>query len=1342
MKKRILSYILALAIGIGLMPVMTIPAFATSTISIDSKDIYANGNAIILKAGTLANYTNIYIDNNRDGILDDGEVLINLNETGLFNGKLAGNTTQGFDLSSYFIYGGSRYAETGDTKITMLSGTVDMIHGGGNKDANVVGNTDITLSGGKIRLVRGGGLNSSVSGSTNVLINGANITQIIYGGGFGSNTTVGTTNITIKENSQINADVYGGGQDGNTVLTSTNVIVDGGDLNSGRIFGGGSRSNVGTTTSSAICNVTINGNIDMGNRSISGASSDSTSVVYGSTNVVINNGILEYVAGGGYNSRVTENTAVTVNGGRVTELYGGDFRNGTVDGNASIYINSGSVSFLYLGADPFYNGNVTGNANATIAGGNIYSRFRIGKVTGTSSAKITGGNILPEVDSAITYVTNGSVPVYKTAITIGSVGDKTITSLGITNEGSSYTYGLSGVYTSSSKLYAFLPEGAITTEAVVEDRIYQNDTGIVTDKSGTASGTLILPVSFTNLTANGESNTTTTTQLTLTFDTDPTPLAVGNITVTGAKKDTLSGTGTTRTLSISNITVADGDNVTVDISNPAGLNITPTSKTVAVYKQYAPTLTDITLTPAYVAYADKALAGTKVADLAASGTPTTGITYSLDGSGTHDGLFQISGTQLQIKSGTTLAAQSYTVKVKVTEEAQPLNTYTKLITFTANVEQAYAISTTTNAVTKNGITATATVGASQYTAGATATVTITLSGTAAAAGTHTVGLTSSEDAGTITAPTTVTKTVAAGETPTDTFAFTFTMPAKEVDDLVVTHDFVPVQTYSMTASALTTFASQIVGYATAPLMQTVTITNTGNQVITLLEPATTNPTSNYNIGTLSTTTLTVGGSATFTVQPKTSLAVGTYTETINIVGSNSAATSVSAQFSVTSANNSDSGSYTPPSQTPTPTTDDKVEVIFGKDTEKAGTINVEEKNNVKTTTITLDDAAVKANLDKLDKADINGIDNKVIISVNNNSDVVAGELNGQTVKNMEGKSAILEIRMENAIYTLPASEINIDKVLNQMGKEVGLKDIKVSVSIAEASSETGTIVADSEEKNSYSVVVKPVEFEITCTSGNKTVNVSKFNSYVERTIAIPDGIDTSKITTGVVVNSDGTFSHVPTSIVVIDGKYFAKINSLTNSTYTVIYNPISFKDVEKHWSKDYVNDIGSRLIDSGVGSGNFAPNKAITRAEFASMIVKALGLKGTDFSGKFSDVTESDPNYSAIYTAYEYGILEGYPDGKFGPQDLITRQQAMTMILKAMTIAGMDGSIPDSEISSQLNLFRDSGDISSYAKQGAAICIKYGIFEGNKGKLNPTSNLTRAESATIILKLLKKSSLI
>ena len=94
-------------------------------------------------------------------------------------------------------------------------------------------------------------------------------------------------------------------------------------------------------------------------------------------------------------------------------------------------------------------------------------------------------------------------------------------------------------------------------------------------------------VAWTAISANGTANVTTTTAITLTFDKNPTALAASNITVTGATKGALTGTGTTRTLAISAITVAEGATITVAISNPSGFTISPSSKTVVIHKQAA-----------------------------------------------------------------------------------------------------------------------------------------------------------------------------------------------------------------------------------------------------------------------------------------------------------------------------------------------------------------------------------------------------------------------------------------------------------------------------------------------------------------------------------------------------------------------------------------------------------------------------------------------------------------------------------------------------------------------------------------------------------------------------------
>ncbi len=107
----------------------------------------------------------------------------------------------------------------------------------------------------------------------------------------------------------------------------------------------------------------------------------------------------------------------------------------------------------------------------------------------------------------------------------------------------------------------------------------------IVDRGQFNPGETLTPIAWQSLSANGESETTTTTALTLEFDADPTTLTAEYITVTGATKGTLSGTGLERILTVSNITVGDSKNISVALTNPPGLNILPKTRSVTVYVQ-------------------------------------------------------------------------------------------------------------------------------------------------------------------------------------------------------------------------------------------------------------------------------------------------------------------------------------------------------------------------------------------------------------------------------------------------------------------------------------------------------------------------------------------------------------------------------------------------------------------------------------------------------------------------------------------------------------------------------------------------------------------------------------
>ena len=388
--------------------------------------------------------------------------------------------------------------------------------------------------------------------------------------------------------------------------------------------------------------------------------------------------------------------------------------------------------------------------------------------------------------------------------------------------------------------------------------------------------------------------------------------------------------------------------------------------------------------------------------------------------------------------------------------------------------------------------------------------------------------------------------------------------------------------------------------------------------------------------------------------------------------------------------------------------------------------------------------AVTVDTKKLDEIlDSAGDGTTVMITVSGSPNAASGVLTGQMVKNMENKAATLIFETGNAAYTLPASEINIDVIAKEFGEDVDLSEIEVEVTIAQPADATVQIAKNAAENGGFSIVVPAVDFSVTCTHDGKTVEVKNFNAFVERTIAVPNAVDHTKITTAVVVNADGTVHHVPTKIIEIDGMYYAVINSLTNSVYTLINNSVEFADTAGHWANDTINNMASRKIISGYTDGTFDPNGNITRAEYATIVVRALGLKESVFENSFSDVTQSDWYCGYVQTASAYGIITGYGDGRFAPNDKITREQAMVIIARAMEITRLDAQLSSGDIITLRGNYTNAAKVSAYVRQSAAICIETGIISGKENEtLAPKDNITRAETAIIVQRLLQKSKLI
>ncbi|OBR65899.1 hypothetical protein A7K91_18165, partial [Paenibacillus oryzae] len=412
-------------------------------------------------------------------------------------------------------------------------------------------------------------------------------------------------------------------------------------------------------------------------------------------------------------------------------------------------------------------------------------------------------------------------------------------------------------------------------------------------------------------------------------------------------------------------------------------------------------------------------------------------------------------------------------------------------------------------------------------------------------------------------------------------------------------------------------------------------------------------------------------------------------------------------------------------------------VIVNGQIENAGKSKTTEINGLTTTTVIVDPQKLQAKLDSQGDGAI------VTVPVSSSSSIIKGELNGQSIQNMDNRSATLVLRTDHASYRIPAREINIGQLAEKLSPGTKLSDISVNIIIAEPSDETNQVVQNSAIRGNFTVIVPSVDFKLIVSHKDKSIEITNFSMYVERKIALPDNVDPNKITTGIVVDPNGVTRHVPTKVIVEDGTHYAVINSLTNSTYSVVWHPLIFADMENHWAKDAVNDMGSRIIVNGVDSSTFSPNKDITRAEFAAMVVRGLGLRLGEGTLPFNDVNEQNWYSSAVQTAASYNLIAGFEDGTFRPNATISREQAMIIIARAMKLTGLAATTGMPDADELLSSFTDSAAASSWSKEGIALAVKAGVVGGRSdGRLDAKANITRAEVAAIIQRLLKKSDLI
>lgn len=371
------------------------------------------------------------------------------------------------------------------------------------------------------------------------------------------------------------------------------------------------------------------------------------------------------------------------------------------------------------------------------------------------------------------------------------------------------------------------------------------------------------------------------------------------------------------------------------------------------------------------------------------------------------------------------------------------------------------------------------------------------------------------------------------------------------------------------------------------------------------------------------------------------------------------------------------------------------------------------------------------------------VDKKVVktlyeenVKVNNNTYVFAADKAGESAKLWldsrfydelaeDYPNRTIRFTWDKGTYTLPLNCHEVSKELDSSAKKVNIliekvEDAKIIKSANESAKNMGA-----------GIISDLIDFSVYIEKSKGTVEIESLDFYAERTINELDEIDEYISTAMKFVEDKEKLTFAPS---LFDDE-FTTIKYRGNGIFTIIKNPQTFNDIGSHWAKINIEKLATRNIAFGRQNNQFAPDDFITRAEFAVMITRALGITEEGGSNSFTDVS-NEWFAEDISTAFDKGLINGRNDGKFYPNEKILRKDMAVMMYNALKFA--DKEIKITDINEMLSIFKDSNSIDDYARESVSVCVRTKIIMGRDTKdFDPNDNATRGEASAIIERMLK-----
>ena len=303
-----------------------------------------------------------------------------------------------------------------------------------------------------------------------------------------------------------------------------------------------------------------------------------------------------------------------------------------------------------------------------------------------------------------------------------------------------------------------------------------------------------------------------------------------------------------------------------------------------------------------------------------------------------------------------------------------------------------------------------------------------------------------------------------------------------------------------------------------------------------------------------------------------------------------------------------------------------------------------------------------------------------------------------------------------------------------------IKNPDGSITTVVTDKSTGTITETTKKDDGSIIVVETTKEGIVTTvettaNGVEVATVEQPGKTATAEISLPKSVEQTTVvipvqtTPGTVAVNAETGEVIKMSVPTEEGLLLQVSDSVQ---VELVEKAVNFQDTEEHWASDSVDFVSSRGIMNGTGDGNFAPNSNLTRGMIAQVLYN-LEDASDDAASAFADVAAGAWYADAVNWAASSGIVSGYGDGRFGPEDNITRQQMAVILYNYAKYKGYDLTA-----AGDTSVFTDANQVSSWADEAVSWAVGAGLLNGkNDGRLDPTGTATRAEVATILMRFVE-----